>query len=63
MGFMSISIYDSNCKKIVEIHNEDHDGLGPHYHYWKNGRPVGEPQPISTNPQYQQLLNETINLL
>ena len=62
-GLKSISIYDSNCKKIVEIHNEDHDGLGPHYHYWKNGRPVGEPQPISKNPQYQQLLNETINLL
>lgn len=62
-GLKSISIYDSDCKKIVEIHNEDHDGLGPHYHYWKNGRPVGEPQPISTNPQYQQLLNETINLL
>ncbi len=62
-GLKSISIYDSGCKKIVEIHNEDHDGLGPHYHYWKNGRPVGEPQHISTNPQYQQLLNETINLL
>jgi hypothetical protein len=62
-GLKSISIYDSDCKKIVEIHNEDHDGLGPHYHYWKNGRPVGEPQPISKNPQYQQLLNETINLL
>ena len=62
-GLKSISIYDSDCKKIVEIHNEDHDGLGSHYHYWKNGRPVGEPQPISTNPQYQQLLNDTINLL
>ena len=62
-GLKSISIYDSDCKKIVEIHNEEHDGIGPHYHYWKKGRPVGEPQPISTNPQYQQLLNETINLL
>ena len=62
-GLKSISIYDSDCKKVVEIHNEDHDGIGPHYHYWKNGRPVGEPQPIASNPQYQQLLNETISLL
>ena len=39
------------------------EGLVPDIIYWNNGRPVGEPQPISTNPQYQQLLNETINLL
>ena len=50
-GLKSISIYDSDCKKVIEIHNEDHDGLGPHYHYWKNGRPIGEPQPIASNPQ------------
>ena len=62
-GLKSISIYDSDCKKVVEIHNEDHDGIGPHFHYWKEGRPVGKPQPIASNPQYQQLLNETISLL
>lgn len=62
-GLKSISIYDSNCMKVVEIHNEDHDGIGPHYHYWKNGRPVGKPQPIASNSQYHQILNETIGLL
>lgn len=62
-GLKSISIYDSDCIKVVEIHNEDHDGIGPHYHNWKNGRPVGKPQPIASNPQYQQLLNETISYL
>ena len=62
-GLKSISIYDSDCKKVVEIHNEDHDGIGPHFHYWKNGRPVGIPQPIASNPQLQHLLNETISLL
>ena len=62
-GLKSISIYDSDCKKVVEIHNEDHDGIGPHFHCWKNGRPIGKPQPIASNPQYQQLLYETISLL
>lgn len=62
-GLKSISMYDSNCLKILEIHNEDHHGTGPHYHYWNNGRPVGEPQSIASNLQYHQLLNETICLL
>ena len=62
-GLKSISIYDSDCKKVIEIHNEDHDGLGPHYHYWKNGEPIGNPIPISSNPQLQHLLNETISYL
>ena len=62
-GLKSISMYDSNCLKILEIHNEDHHGTGPHYHYWNNGRPVGEPQSIASILQYHQLLNETICLL
>ena len=62
-GLKSISIYDSDCLKILEIHNEDHHGTGPHYHYWKNGEPIGNPIPISSNPQLQQLLNETISYL
>ena len=62
-GLKSISIYDSDCLKILEIHNEDHHGTGPHYHLWKNGEPIGNPIPISSNPQLQQLLNETISYL
>jgi hypothetical protein len=62
-GLKSISIYNADCKKIVEIHTEDHKGLGPHYHLWENGQPVGEAIPISKNPKYKHLLIETINLL
>jgi len=62
-GLKSISIYGSDCKKIVEIHNEDHDGMGVHFHYWKNGRPVGKPIPIFENPAYEHLLKETIGYL
>ena len=62
-GLKSISVYDSDCLKIYELHNEDHDGLGPHFHYWEKGRPVGKPQPIASNPQLLYLLNETIKLL
>lgn len=62
-GLKSISMYDSNCLKILEIHNEDHHGSGPHYHNWKNGEPIGDAIPISSNPQLQHLLNETISYL
>lgn len=62
-GLKCISIYDSDCKKVVEIHNEDHEGIGPHYHHWKDGQPVGKAIPISNNPQYEHLLKETISLL
>jgi len=62
-GLKSISMYDSNCLKILEIHNEDHHGTGPHYHNWKNGEPIGDAIPISSNPQLQHLLNETISYL
>jgi len=62
-GLKSISMYDSNCLKILEIHNEDHHGTGPHYHHWKNGEPIGDAIPITSNPQLQHLLNETISYL
>ncbi len=62
-GLKCIAIYGADCKKIVEIHNEDHQGLGPHYHLWKDGQPIGPPIPISASPQYKMLLEETINYL
>ena len=62
-GLKCIAIYDSNCKKIVEIHTADHHGSGIHYHKWKNGAPIGEPIPISKNKSYEQLLNETLSYL
>lgn len=62
-GLKSIAIYGSDCKKILEIHNEDHHGTGPHYHLWKDGEPIGDAIPISSNHQLQQVLNETISYL
>ena len=62
-GLKSIAIYGADCKKIVEIHTGDHHGLGPHYHHWENGGPIGNPISISLNPQLLHLLNETINYL
>jgi len=34
----SIAKYDSNGKKIWEIHTGSHNGISPHYHKWDNGR-------------------------
>ena len=62
-GLKSIAIYDSDCKKIAEIHTADHHGSGPHYHKWSNGRPTGDAIPIGKSPKYQKLLIETLNLL
>lgn len=62
-GLKSIAIYDSDCKKIAEIHTADHHGSGPHYHKWSNGRPMGDAIPIGKSPKYQKLLIETLNLL
>lgn len=42
-----ISRYGKDHKKIYSIHTTDHQGLGPHVHYWKDGKPIGEPQPLS----------------
>jgi len=35
----SIAKYDSNGKKIWEIHTNEHEKISPHFHYWKeNGQ-------------------------
>lgn len=36
----AIAKYDSNGKKIWEIHTTDHKGLGAHFHLWKDGKPI-----------------------
>lgn len=61
-GLKSISVYGSDCKKKYEIHNEDHEGMGVHYHIWKNGALVSR-HPISENQQLANLLSETLNCL
>lgn len=37
-----IAKYDSEGKKIWEVHTTPHHGLKEHYHEWENGRPVGD---------------------
>lgn len=36
----AIAKYGSDGKKMWEIHTTDHDNMGPHWHPWKDGRPV-----------------------
>ena len=36
----SIAKYGPDGLKIWEIHTDDHHGLHPHYHPWRNGKPV-----------------------
>lgn len=36
----SIAKYGSDGKKIWEIHTDMHNGIKPHFHPWKDGRPV-----------------------
>ena len=37
----SIAVYDSDCKKLYEIHvDHTHGGMPEHYHPWENGHPV-----------------------
>lgn len=62
-GVKAIAIYDNDCKKIAEIHPADHKGIGPHYHEWKDGEPIGEPIAIDTNPTYSNILTSTENSL
>ena len=58
-----IAVYGADSKKVVEIHTEDHHGISPHYHQWKDGRPVGAVKPLSDNPSLQRLFDETLSYL
>ena len=52
-----IAQYDSNGKKLWEIHTDDHYGLKPHFHYWKNGGQEEDAHPLT---QVQQDLLNTV---
>jgi hypothetical protein len=54
-GIKAISIYDENCKKVVEIHTTDHKGLGAHFHVWQDGRPI-EVHSLKNNRTWNNLL-------
>lgn len=54
-----ISKYGSDGKKLWAIHTNDHKGLKPHYHIWKNGTQLGEGYPLTT--EMQKLLKKVRN--
>lgn len=35
------AVYGSDCKKLYEVHLQEHNGIYPHVHFWKNGKPIG----------------------
>ena len=60
-GVKAIAKYGSDGKKIWEIHTTDHKGLGPHYHKWKDGKPLDE-EPHPLTPAMKKLLDNVSNL-
>ena len=58
-----IAVYGADSKKMVEIHTEDHHGISPHYHLWRDGRPVGSVKPLSDDSSLQRLFDETLSYL
>jgi len=54
-----IAKYGSDGKKIWAIHTNDHKGLKPHYHIWKDGKPSKEG--YSLTPEMQKLLKKVRN--
>lgn len=59
-GLKEVAEYGKDGKKIYEIHTIDHQGLGTHYHPWKNGRPTGEVYKLTG--AMKLLLNKILNL-
>lgn len=47
-----IACYDEHCKKMYAIHTNDHKGIQPHYHSWKEGKQEKEGNPLTV-----QMLN------
>ncbi|MBP3510445.1 MAG: hypothetical protein J6K19_00180 [Prevotella sp.] len=54
-----IAKYGGDHKKVWEIHTTDHKGLGAHFHYWKDGKPVKDANPLT--PGMKSLLNKIRN--
>ncbi len=46
-----IARYGPDGKKIWEIHTTPHHDLKDHYHKWEDGKPVGEPKPLTEEMQ------------
>lgn len=55
-----ISINDGHQRSIL-IHTNEHNGLQPHYHEWKDGKPQGEPHALT--PELSKLLQHVRNYI
>ena len=60
-GVKAIAKYGADGKKIWEIHTTDHKGIGPHYHKWKDGKPLDE-EPHPLTPAMKKLLKNVSDL-
>ena len=59
----AIAKYDSNGKKVWEIHTTDLKGLGAHFHLWKDGMPIkGSETSLAGHPDLQAILTKVRNL-
>lgn len=59
----AIAKYDSEGKKVWEIHTTDHKGLGVHFHLWKDGKPIeGSEKSLSGYPPLLAILDKVRNL-
>lgn len=56
----SIAKYDSNGKKLWEIHTNEHNGIKPHFHYWKGNGQEEQGHPLT--PEMRDILNRIRNL-
>lgn len=57
-GLKGIAKYGPDGKKLFEIHTTDHEGLGAHYHPWKDGRPLDA---LPLTQSMKQMINNVLN--
>ena len=57
-GLKGIAKYGADGKKIFEIHTTDHNGLGAHFHLWKEGHPL-EAKPLTDS--MKKLIDNVLN--
>lgn len=56
----SIAKYGTDGKKIWEIHTNEHNGIKPHFHYWKGNGQEEQGHPLT--PEMRNILNRIRNL-
>ena len=59
-GLKEIAEYGPDGKRLNSIHIQDHKGLGPHWHPWKNGGQV-ENKAYKLTDRMKSLINKIIN--